>query len=91
MRFPISPSQRFFAGGDRSVRGYGFQELSPKNSEGDSIGGEYLTVASIEADYLLYKNFGVATFFDIGNASNKIMTDLKKGLVRVCAIALRWG
>lgn len=75
----LPPSQRFFAGGDQSVRGYGFQELSPKNREGDAIGGEHLTVASVEADYLVYKNFGVATFFDIGNAGNKILSDLKKG------------
>jgi translocation and assembly module TamA len=75
----LPPSERFFAGGDQSVRGYGFQELSPKNSEGDAVGGEHLTVASVEADYLVYKNFGVATFFDIGNAGNKILTDLKKG------------
>jgi len=75
----LPPSQRFFAGGDQSVRGYGYQELSPKNSDGDAIGGEHLTVASVEADYLVYKNFGVATFFDIGNAGNKILADLKKG------------
>jgi translocation and assembly module TamA len=75
----LPPSQRFFAGGDQSVRGYGFQKLSPKNSDGDAIGGEHLTVASVEADYLVYKNFGVATFFDIGNAGNKILADLKKG------------
>ncbi len=76
----LPPSQRFFAGGDQSVRGYGFQELSPKNKDGDAIGGEHLAVASIEADYLVYKNFGVATFFDIGNAGSKILSDLKRGV-----------
>jgi translocation and assembly module TamA len=76
----LPPSQRFFAGGDQSVRGYGFQELSPKNSDGDAIGGQYLTVASIEADYLIYKNFGMATFFDVGNAGDDMLTSLKKGL-----------
>jgi len=76
----LPPSQRFFAGGDQSVRGYGYQELSPKNSAGDAIGGQYLTVASIEADYLIYKNFGMATFFDIGNAGDDMLTNLKKGI-----------
>ncbi len=76
----LPPSQRFFAGGDQSVRGYGYQDLSPKNSKGDAIGGQYLTVASVEADYLIYKNFGVATFFDVGNAGDKILTNLKKGV-----------
>ncbi|MGK2906481.1 MAG: autotransporter assembly complex protein TamA [Desulfuromonadales bacterium] len=76
----LPPSQRFFAGGDQSVRGYGYQELSPKNSDGKAIGGQYLTVASIEADYLFYKNFGMATFFDVGNAGNDVLTSLKKGV-----------
>lgn len=76
----LPPSQRFFAGGDQSVRGYGYQQLSPKNSDGDAIGGQYLTVASIEADYLVYKNFGLATFLDVGNAGEDILTDLKKGV-----------
>jgi translocation and assembly module TamA len=76
----LPPSQRFFAGGDQSVRGYGYQDLSPKNSDGDAIGGQYLTVASIEADYLFYKNFGMATFFDVGNAGDDMLTNLKKGI-----------
>ncbi|MCA1796439.1 MAG: autotransporter assembly complex protein TamA [Geobacteraceae bacterium] len=75
----LPPSQRFFAGGDQSVRGYAYQDLSPKNSDGDAIGGEYLSVASVEVDYLLYKNFGAAMFFDAGNAGNEILTELKKG------------
>jgi translocation and assembly module TamA len=75
----LPPSQRFFAGGDQSVRGYGYQDLSPKNSDGDAIGGQYLTVASIEADYLFYKNFGAAAFFDIGNAGDDVLTSLNKG------------
>lgn len=76
----LPPSQRFFAGGDQSVRGYGYQNLSPKNSDGEVIGGQYLAVASIEADYLFYGNFGAATFFDVGNASNDLLTSLNKGI-----------
>lgn len=76
----LPPSQRFFAGGDQSVRGYGYQDLSPKNSDGEAIGGQYLAVVSIEADYLFYKNFGVATFFDAGNASDDFPSTLKKGV-----------
>lgn len=40
----IPPSLRFFAGGDQSVRGYDYQTLSPKNSDGDRIGGRYLEI-----------------------------------------------
>ena len=35
----IPPALRFFAGGDRSVRGYGYKKISPKNKEGKLVGG----------------------------------------------------
>jgi translocation and assembly module TamA len=76
----LPPSQRFFAGGDQSVRGYSYQDLGPKNSDGDVVGGQYLAVASIEADYLFYGTFGAAMFFDAGNASDDLLLNLSKGV-----------
>ncbi len=78
--FDLPPSQRFFAGGDQSVRGYDYQDLGPENNDGDVVGGKYLTVASIEADYLFYGNFGAAMFLDAGNTSNELPPSLKKGV-----------
>ncbi|HET8702110.1 MAG TPA: autotransporter assembly complex family protein, partial [Nitrococcus sp.] len=75
----LPPSQRFFAGGAQSVRGYSYQSLSPENAEGDRIGGRYLLVGSIEADYLLIGNFGAAVFFDAGNATLDPSPNLKEG------------
>lgn len=83
----VPPSQRFFAGGSSSVRGYGYQELSPTNGDGVDVGGQYLAVASIEADYRFYNNFYVAAFFDIGNAANEFSMDLKRGV----GIGFRWA
>ncbi|HLS82245.1 MAG TPA: BamA/TamA family outer membrane protein [Steroidobacter sp.] len=65
-RLPVS--QRFFAGGERSVRGFALNELSPKDETGASIGGENLAAGSIELTRALPRNFGVAAFYDIGNA-----------------------
>lgn len=76
----LPPSQRFFAGGARSVRGYAYKELGPHNADGDTIGGRYLAVGSVEADYLVYGNFGVAAFFDAGNAANNPLPDPKRGV-----------
>jgi translocation and assembly module TamA len=75
----LPPSQRFYAGGDQSVRGYAYQGLGPQNSDGVVIGGKYLTVASIEMDYLFYGNFGAAAFFDAGNASDDFLPSMKRG------------
>jgi translocation and assembly module TamA len=64
----LPASQRFFAGGDRSVRGFALNSLSPKDDEGNSIGGQNLLTGTVEIERALPRNFGVAAFYDIGNA-----------------------
>jgi translocation and assembly module TamA len=64
----LPASQRFFAGGDRSVRGFDLNELSPRDENGDTVGGKHLATGTLEVTRDLPRNFGVATFFDIGNA-----------------------
>lgn len=68
----LPPSQRFFTGGDRTVRGYGFEALSPENEFGDEIGGEYLSVFGIETDVAVYRDIYLAGFFDIGGAGDSL-------------------
>lgn len=63
----LPASQRFFAGGEHSVRGFALNELSPQQ-DGKSIGGRHLATGAIELVRELPRNFGVATFYDIGNA-----------------------
>ena len=43
----LPPLVRFFAGGDRSVRGYDYNTLGPKDDSGDVVGGRYLLVGSV--------------------------------------------
>lgn len=65
----------FRAGGDQSVRGYGFQSLGV--TEGDAIvGGRYLATGSIEIVQWLTPEWGAAIFTDFGNAANTVK-DLK--------------
>jgi translocation and assembly module TamA len=59
---------RFFAGGDRSVRGFAYDSLSPKDADGTPIGGKNLLVGSVEIVRDIPWNLALATFFDIGNA-----------------------
>lgn len=68
----LPASLRFFAGGDRSVRGYGYQTLGPKDSNGDVVGGKHLLSASIELEQGLFRNWAVAAFFDTGNAFDSL-------------------
>ena len=75
----LPPSKRFFTGGAQSVRGYDFEDLSPRNSAGDLIGGQYLASASVEVDYLFTETLGLAVFIDAGNATDKPFDNLKLG------------
>jgi translocation and assembly module TamA len=81
---------RFFAGGDNSVRGFAYNDLSPtqavctKDAKGNfllnpdgscqmvsqyiKVGGKDLVTGTVEVIRDLPKNFGVAAFFDYGNA-----------------------
>ncbi len=63
-------SVRFFAGGDRSVRGYAYQSLGPKDDRGNVVGGKHLLVGSVELERAIGKQWGVAAFYDTGNAFN---------------------
>jgi translocation and assembly module TamA len=63
-------SVRFFAGGDTSVRGYKYQSLGPTDAFGDVIGGKHLLFGSVELERAIGKNWGIAAFYDTGNAFN---------------------
>ena len=66
----VPVSQRFFAGGDRSVRGYEFRDLSPRNTDDDAIGGRFLEVLSLEYNYRFLERWSGALFVDTGRAFN---------------------
>lgn len=82
----LPASQRFFAGGDNSVRGYSYEELGPKNSAGEVVGGKHLIVGSVELDRRIYGKWSVAAFYDRGNAINSMGDPLVAG----AGVGLRW-
>jgi translocation and assembly module TamA len=76
--FDIAPSRRNYSGGGGSVRGYGYQQLGPKDVDGDPIGGRGLAEFALEARIRLSQfggNFGVVPFFDGGSLTTKAMPD----------------
>lgn len=82
----LPPSVRFFAGGDRSVRGYAFNTLGPENARGEVIGGRHLLVGSIEYEHIVYGDWSAAVFYDAGNALDAFSGPLKEG----AGIGVRW-
>jgi len=67
----LPASYRFFAGGDQSVRGYGYKELSPVDEDGNKVGGRHLLTGTVELQRNLPRNLVAAVFVDAGNAFNK--------------------
>jgi translocation and assembly module TamA len=64
----LPPTVRFFAGGDRSIRGYDFESLGPEDEQGQVVGGTGIAVASIEYEHPVRGLWSVAFFVDSGNA-----------------------
>ncbi|MDF0544426.1 BamA/TamA family outer membrane protein [Sphingobium sp. H39-3-25] len=64
-RDDIAPSRRIYAGGGGSVRGYGYQQLGPKDENADPIGGRSVTEFAVEARYR-FGNYGIVPFIDAG-------------------------
>jgi len=73
----LPASQRFFAGGDQSVRGYSFNSLGPKDENGNVVGGQYLLFGSIEAERRVWNRLALAVFVDAGNALDTFELDLE--------------
>lgn len=82
----LPASKRYFAGGDISVRGYGYESLGPKDAQGVVVGGNNLLVGSIEYDYLVRPKWALATFYDVGNAVDDLHADLKRSV----GLGVRW-
>lgn len=62
----VAPSRRFYAGGGGSVRGFGYQEIGPRDAFNDPIGGRSLAEFSLEAR-VRFGDFGIVPFVDGGS------------------------
>jgi translocation and assembly module TamA len=98
----MPPELRFFAGGDRSIRGFDYQELGSTktvtrtvtNEDGTTstvdeqmvIGGTRMAVGSIEFEKYFLPNWGAAVFVDGGDAWRSADFNLNVG----AGIGVRW-
>ncbi|WP_121145447.1 autotransporter assembly complex protein TamA [Orbus hercynius] len=83
----VPPSFRFFAGGDRSIRGFGYQSISPEDKAGKLKGASKLVTGSFEYQYNFTGAWWGATFVDTGEAIDKFdKTDFYTG----AGVGIRW-
>ena len=75
----LPPSLRFFAGGDQSIRGYGYMDEAPTNS-GGLKGARYLTTGTLEYQFPIgIANSRMAIFLDAGTATDDYKDDILFG------------
>jgi translocation and assembly module TamA len=83
----VPPDLRFFAGGDRSIRGYKYKSIAPKDDDGKLKGASKLATGSLEYQYNVTGKWWGATFIDSGEAVSDIRrSDFKTG----AGVGVRW-
>ncbi len=82
----LPASVRFFAGGDRSIRGYDYESLGPVDASNVVIGASHLLTGSVEVDRLFKSQWAVAAFFDSGSAFNNTDIKFSSGV----GLGIRW-
>lgn len=81
-RQQLPATERFFAGGGGSIRGYAFQEASPISTlNGDILGGASLAEVNLEVRQHLTKDIEFALFTDFGGAFENNTPDFENVLV----------
>ena len=81
----MPPSLRFYAGGDRSIRGYDWREVGPRISTRNgrrafAIGAKSVVTASVEFERYFTPTIGAAVFVDSGDAFDSGSPDWRTGV-----------
>ena len=81
--------RRFYAGGDNSIRGWGFEALGPNDPlTNETVGGRYLAVGSLELERRIKGPWSAAIFGDFGNAFDP---DYEQELAQSVGLGVRWA
>lgn len=65
----IPATERFYAGGAGSIRGFAYQAAGPLDANGNPAGGRSLIEAGFEARARVMKDLQLAAFFDAGQVA----------------------
>jgi outer membrane protein insertion porin family len=75
--FVLPDYEKFYLGGFNSVRGFDEDEIQPRDSDGNKIGGDKFVVANVELIHALVKTVGLDgfVFFDTGAVVDSTAAD----------------
>lgn len=84
-------SERFFLGGDRSVRGYGYKGIGAKDDAGNPLGGNVFAQGNIELRFGLVGKVRGVLFFDAGELWADQAEQSPSGIKTAVGAGLRYG
>jgi outer membrane protein assembly complex protein YaeT len=85
----VPPTERFFTGGDTTLRGFERDRVGPIDAEGDPIGGEGLFLLNEELRFPIYRKLRGVLFYDVGNVFRTLGEYSLKDLRHVAGCGLR--
>lgn len=65
----VPPDQRLYAGGSATVRGFAYQSIGPRFSDGRPMGAKSVDAATVEIRQRIGNDWGAVAFLDAGQAS----------------------
>ncbi|MFH0994129.1 MAG: outer membrane protein assembly factor BamA [Pseudomonadota bacterium] len=88
----LPPWQRFYLGGINSLRGFSWDQLSPKDQYGNNIGGDKFVQFNVEYIFPLIKDIGLmgVVFFDTGNLYDNNQDIDLSNLRQTSGFGIRW-
>jgi outer membrane protein insertion porin family len=78
-------NKRFFLGGRSSVRGFARDQVGPKSDDGTPMGGDVMANLKAELRFPVYKDFGMALFWDAGQVWIRDQEKVSWGTLRHAA------
>jgi len=86
----IPETERFYVGGNNSLRGYAYQFASNLDSNNRPTGGQSFVEMTIELRLKMNDDIGIVSFLDNGYAYNSVTPDLKKKLLHGAGLGVRY-
>ena len=86
----LPPNKRFYGGGNGSVRGYGYQLISPVDQDRIPLGGESLLEFGGEIRYRFTETIGGVAFLEAGSVSQRKILNFGKKLLWGTGFGIRY-
>jgi outer membrane translocation and assembly module TamA len=84
-------AERFYTGGQSTLRAFKFNEAGPTNENGNPIGGNVLLVGNLELRFPVRGNLGAVVFFDVGNVFTDFGTVSSYEIREIAGIGIRYN